>query len=287
MKYSIFFISCIFTLSGCTFNNQSNSKNKPENLLFQNNNLKSFTLNVKRDTRLCSAEENEKDCPIEFYIDGFKSGVFQINNEAKYYLNANKYTLYTKNCDEDCKTSKLLICVTNEHKNAEIILTINNQNQPTILIPNTHSTIICPEQKLSDDNKILQHEKIELNTDTLFKFDGYTLNDLLPEGQKSLNDLVSKIDNYQVQIDNIVLTGHTDRLGTEAYNQQLGYNRARTIQEYLINANVPVREISFRSAGKSSPKTDGCFNEPNREKLHACLQPDRRVEVEITGINQR
>lgn len=130
-------------------------------------------------------------------------------------------------------------------------------------------------------------EVINLSADALFKFDRYKIEDLLPEGKKSLDDLALKVKQSYTNVNNIQLTGHTDRLGTDSYNYMLGLNRAKTIQVYLTQQGVNV-PMNFASAGETQPTnlTSQCQGNVANPQLTACLQPDRRVVVEITGIKQ-
>ncbi|XDZ52841.1 outer membrane protein assembly factor BamE [Neisseriaceae bacterium CLB008] len=125
-------------------------------------------------------------------------------------------------------------------------------------------------------------EQIELSADALFQFNGASGEELLPKGKAQLNELVAKIQSGYVSVANIELTGHTDRLGSEAYNQRLGMQRAETVKAYLQaqGLNAP---IHTSSAGKSMPKSLGCSGQKATPELISCLQPDRRVTVEIQG----
>ncbi|WP_180135445.1 OmpA family protein [Acinetobacter sp. YH12070] len=84
----------------------------------------------------------------------------------------------------------------------------------------------------------------------------------------------------------IKLTGHTDRLGSEQYNQQLALQRAQTVKNYLMNQGIAGNKLSFASAGETQPVTNGCFDVQDRNTLKACLQADRRVDVQILGIKK-
>ncbi|NWK53812.1 OmpA family protein [Acinetobacter sp. SwsAc5] len=130
-------------------------------------------------------------------------------------------------------------------------------------------------------------ETLSLNADALFKFNGSSLNDLLPQGRNELNQLASVIATGYVSVNQIHLVGHTDRLGSESYNYQLGLNRAQTVRNYLAQQGTPAEAISFASAGKSQPVTNGCYDVKQRQALQACLQPDRRVTVQITGVKKQ
>ena len=132
-----------------------------------------------------------------------------------------------------------------------------------------------------------QVEILNLSADALFKFNGSSLNDLLPQGRNELNQLASVIATGYVSVNQIHLVGHTDRLGSESYNYQLGLNRAQTVRNYLVQQGTPAEAISFASAGKSQPVTNGCYDVKQRQALQACLQPDRRVTVKITGVKKQ
>ena len=91
-----------------------------------------------------------------------------------------------------------------------------------------------------------------------------------------------KLTSRQATIESILLIGHTDRLGSEAYNQKLGLQRAQTVKEYLQSKGVQ-SPISVKSAGETEPVTADCVGNQPTAALKACLQPDRRVAVDITG----
>ena len=88
------------------------------------------------------------------------------------------------------------------------------------------------------------------------------------------------------QFDVTTVTGHTDRIGSEAYNQALSTRRADAVKNYLIApAGIPAAKITARGTGESQPvtKTGECKGQTANKALIACLQRDRRVEVEVTG----
>lgn len=126
-------------------------------------------------------------------------------------------------------------------------------------------------------------ETFDLSADALFHFNGSTLADLLPKGQQELNALAQKLSNGYTKLHQITLIGHTDRLGDANYNQQLGLERAKTVRDYLIGQGISAELIHYQTAGETQPVTDGCHSSPNREALKNCLQPDRRVSVNISG----
>jgi len=87
-----------------------------------------------------------------------------------------------------------------------------------------------------------------------------------------------------VDYDNIQVTGHTDRIGSDKYNQTLSEERANAVREYLISKDIPANRITAAGMGESQPVTQAsdCTG-PRSQKLITCLQPDRRVEIEVAG----
>lgn len=129
-------------------------------------------------------------------------------------------------------------------------------------------------------------EIVNLNSDALFTFNGSSQKDLLSQGQDELNHLATEINTVYSNVNKINLIGHTDRLGSEAYNAQLGLARANTVREYLSQQGIPNEIITYSSMGGTMPITDGCYTVKEQMALRSCLQPDRRVTVEIIGIKR-
>lgn len=127
-----------------------------------------------------------------------------------------------------------------------------------------------------------QVERINLSADALFRFNQSDAADMLPEGKATLDRLAENLVSRQAHIDSIALTGHTDRLGSEQYNYNLGLRRAQTVKDYLQGKGVQA-PISVASAGESQPVTTACTGTRATAALKACLQPDRRVTVDISG----
>ena len=122
-------------------------------------------------------------------------------------------------------------------------------------------------------------QKVSFSADTLFAFDKSVLK---PEGKAALDSFVHQLDgtNY----DRILATGHTDRFGSNQYNQKLSERRAQTVKDYLVSQNVQAGRIDMEGRGETLPvtKADDCLGAKST-KVVACLQPDRRVEIEMTG----
>ena len=122
-------------------------------------------------------------------------------------------------------------------------------------------------------------QKINFSADALFDFDKAVLK---PEGKAMLDELVRTLQGAKYEV--IIATGHADRFGTVAYNQKLSERRANAVKDYLASKEIPLNRISASGKGKSQPVTKpGECKGPKSPKVIACLQPDRRVDVEVTG----
>lgn len=80
----------------------------------------------------------------------------------------------------------------------------------------------------------------------------------------------------------ISVMGHTDRMGSDADNQLLSQRRARTVRQYLIDNGVDATSIRAEGWGESEP-VKACDDNQDRDALIACLQPNRRVEIQVNA----
>ncbi len=118
-----------------------------------------------------------------------------------------------------------------------------------------------------------------LDADVLFPFDKSAEQDLTTGGKLKLDVFAAKLVKDRTLWHGIVITGHTDRLGSHDYNQQLGRRRADSIRHYLTSRfGLPSEQIRTQSMGDTQPVKD-CPDVKDKEQLKACLQPNRRVEI--------
>ena len=123
--------------------------------------------------------------------------------------------------------------------------------------------------------------RVTFSADALFDFDKATVK---PEGKQALNKFAADVRGTKFDV--ITVTGHTDRIGSDAYNMKLSTRRAEAVKSYLVDpAGLPAAKITARGAGESSPVTrpGDCKGTKTTKPLIACLQPDRRVDVEVSG----
>ena len=97
-----------------------------------------------------------------------------------------------------------------------------------------------------------------------------------------LDDFVRQLSG--ATYDTILATGHADRFGSDQYNQQLSMRRANTVKDYLMSKDILASRIDAEGKGKTQPVTKpGDCKGKKSAKVIACLQPDRRVDVEVNG----
>ncbi|CAB3763527.1 MULTISPECIES: OmpA family protein [Burkholderia] len=117
---------------------------------------------------------------------------------------------------------------------------------------------------------------MRLSADALFAFDRGDLADILPGGRADIREIAAKLD--ATRIGRIEVRGYTDRLGASAYNKQLSQRRADAVKALLVEQGIPADRIDARGLGEQDPITQ-CTDNQSHDRLVACLQPDRRVEI--------
>jgi len=128
-------------------------------------------------------------------------------------------------------------------------------------------------------------QRINLSTDVLFEFNKA---ELRPGAHQKLDEVAQTLKGAEV--DRVVVIGHADRIASEQYNQDLSERRAAAVKEYLsTKGGVSQERVQAEGRGESEPVAQcgkmGPENAKNA-KLVSCLQPDRRVEIEVLGHRQ-
>ena len=113
-------------------------------------------------------------------------------------------------------------------------------------------------------------EKVTFAADAFFDFDKSVLK---PEGKAKLYDLVSKMGGINLEV--IIAVGHTDSVGTDAYNQKLSVRRSEAVKSYLVAKGVEKNRVYTEGKGEKQPVADNKTAE-GRAK-------NRRVEIEVVG----
>ncbi|NVO07295.1 MAG: OmpA family protein, partial [Rhodoferax sp.] len=123
--------------------------------------------------------------------------------------------------------------------------------------------------------------KVTLSADSLFAFDKATLSGA---GKQEIDAFAAGLSGLDYEV--LTVTGHTDRLGSEVYNLKLSERRAQVVGNYLVQAKgIPEGKLLARGQSGANAVTQpaDCVGSKPTPALIACLQPDRRVDLEVTG----
>ena len=112
--------------------------------------------------------------------------------------------------------------------------------------------------------------KVTYAADAFFDFDKAVLK---PEGKAKLDDLASKVQGINLEV--IIAVGHTDSVGSDAYNQKLSVRRAEAVKAYLVSKGIEKNRVYTEGKGEKQPVADNKTKE-GRAK-------NRRVEIEVVG----
>jgi OOP family OmpA-OmpF porin len=112
--------------------------------------------------------------------------------------------------------------------------------------------------------------KVTYAADAFFDFDKSVLK---AEGKAKLDGLVDKIKDIKLEV--VIAVGHTDSVGTDAYNQKLSLRRAEAVKAYLVTKGIEKNRIYTEGKGERAPIADN--------KTSAGRAKNRRVEVEVVG----
>jgi OOP family OmpA-OmpF porin len=117
-------------------------------------------------------------------------------------------------------------------------------------------------------------EKVTFAADVLFDFDKSVVK---ADGKAKLDDLASKVRGVNLEV--VIAIGHTDSIGTDAYNQKLSVRRAESVKAYLVSKGIEANRIYTEGKGEKQPVADNRTRE-GRAK-------NRRVEIEVIGTRRQ
>lgn len=123
-------------------------------------------------------------------------------------------------------------------------------------------------------------QKYTLSVTELFAFDSAELQ----KSQPKLDEIANVLMNDST-IDDVLIVGYTDRIGSDKYNQKLSERRAEAVKKYLVGKGVKADRLVAKGKGESSPIAS-CTGKKN-VALIKCLAPNRRVEIEEITAERR
>ena len=116
-------------------------------------------------------------------------------------------------------------------------------------------------------------QKVTLAADVLFDFDKAVVK---PEGTAKLDDLLGKIKGVDLEV--IIAIGHTDSIGSDAYNQRLSERRANAVKAYLVSKGIAPNRIYVEGKGEKQSVASN--------KTKDGRQKNRRVDIEVIGTRK-
>lgn len=137
--------------------------------------------------------------------------------------------------------------------------------------------IVAPPVEAPVANRL----RVSFKADVLFGFDQTSIS---PAGKTELDKFAADLNG--TDYDHISIEGHTDRIGTQAYNDKLSLQRADAVKEYLVSRDaIPANKITTVGKGSSQPLTAAgtCKGMPSSAAAIECLEPDRRVDLDVMG----
>jgi len=116
-------------------------------------------------------------------------------------------------------------------------------------------------------------QSIVIQADALFDFDKSVVR---PDGKKAIDEALAKLGGVDLEM--VIATGHTDSVGTEAYNQKLSERRAAAVKAYLVSKGIPSSKVTTIGKGETQPVATN--------KTKEGRQKNRRVDIEFKGVKQ-
>ncbi len=201
------------------------------------------------------------------------SGVFTVDSEKEYLLIGNFY-------NDD-------VTITDHFPEGEggayyyiDDITVRRAKPDEALTPKPKQSIAPRPKRVLQKTEILTTTEIKLdsidykvgNTITLenifFEFDKATI---LPQSKPELKKLMDILTDYPYLT--IQISGHTDNIGSDAYNQKLSEARAKSVVDYLIDEKVDPERLTYRGYGSAKPITSNATEEG--------MAKNRRVEFTV------
>ena len=109
--------------------------------------------------------------------------------------------------------------------------------------------------------------------------------DLTDDNKKELDEFLATEVKPLNTVGAVIITGHTDRIGSQKFNKKLSEERAIKARDYLTGKGIDQKLVFWEGKADKQPipVTKFCDNKMKRKQLIECLAPNRRVTVEVVG----
>ncbi len=115
-------------------------------------------------------------------------------------------------------------------------------------------------------------QKVTLQAEALFDFDKAVLK---PSGKAAIDQALATRSKENLSVDTVLVSGHTDSIGTDAYNDKLSLRRAQAVKDYMVSKGVESGKITVEGKGERQPEASN--------KTKQGRAQNRRVEIEFSG----
>lgn len=144
---------------------------------------------------------------------------------------------------------------------------------PAASVPGCDGALVAAAPAATPVAPVPTSEKVTFAADAFFDFDKAVLK---PDGKAKLDDLASKLNSLNLEV--IIAVGHTDSIGSDAYNQKLSVRRAEAVKSYLVGKGVDAKRVYTEGKGEKQPVATN--------KTAAGRAQNRRVEIEVVGTRK-
>lgn len=158
----------------------------------------------------------------------------------------------------------------------------------TVTFPDRHSAFVATPPEVVEQEMIVMptavvNPSVQFSRvmDVLFAFEKSSVEGMLPDGRAALDNLVVQIQNENVILNPIVVSGHADRIGSAESNYALSFARAATVRDYLIGKGIHSNLFIIQGVGATEQVAYCPIG--NTPLIIRCLGADRRVTLDVSG----
>lgn len=243
--------------------------------LFSRNSFRPFLLlglGIERDKVEGSGADRSKTSP---YINGGLGFQYAFNDKWSTQVDWRRVHGYLR--DNNFGTNR----VNNNYLTFGLTYTFDQPPQRVAAV--TPEPAVIPAPPPPEPVKAAPAPRFEhytLSATELFAFNSAVLG----QSQPKLDEIATALSNDPA-IDNVVITGYTDRIGSNKYNDKLSLRRAQAVKVYLASKGINSSRMTAEGKGKRNPVVE--CKQKKRAALIKCLEPNRRVEVEQITVKRR
>lgn len=161
----------------------------------------------------------------------------------------------------------------------QALITLNAQQQA---IPQKRWAMRCSRPSVQATPRQVITRELSFSSDALFDLDKSKLSEMKPQGRQRVEQFAKLLRNEYSEPPKLVVTGYTDHIGPPQAQEKLALNRAEAVAEILKQSGIRQELITVQSKGSAEPVVN-CPVISATPELIRCLQPNRRIKVQVIG----